>query len=145
MFKKHWVFVSLLAALALFVGGFVLVGNLTRTTDPRRISAAAVVKSVSMVGTWTQTNSVDGILMTAVIMADGKISIDMNSDPVAGAYWVGSFQTSAIDGNIVSTAYGDPQLSQDTNKTFTYNDGDLSFQFSMLGQTATIHLQRSSE
>jgi hypothetical protein len=145
MRKIHWTVWSLFAAIALFAGGFVLVGDHTRTSDPRGISAVANVQPVNLVGTWNQKSGDGGVTMTATITSDGKISIGMSSDVISGAYWAGTFKTSSTDGQIVSKADGDPQLSQDTTKTFTYKDGDLSFEFSMLGNSATVHLQRSAE
>lgn len=147
--KKTWVLVSLLGALVLFVGGFVLVGDHTRTSDPRGVEPVAAVQTINFVGTWNQVKGVDGTSMTAVVTADGKISIDMHSDPVSGSYWQGSFNTTSVSGasslELISTADGDPQLSRDKTKVFTYANGVLSFTFSILGHTNTIELQRSSE
>lgn len=149
MFKKHWVIVSLLAALALFVGGFVLVGENTRTADPRGIVPVAQVQTVNFVGTWNQLKGVDGTSMTATITPDGKISIEMHSDPISGSYWQGSFNTTSVTGassvQITSTSDGDPQLAKPGTKVFTYANGVLSFEFSILGHTNTIELQRSAE
>lgn len=140
MFKKPLVLLSLIAAFALVVGGFALVGAHSRTSDSRGIVAAAHFQPVSMVGSWDQTSGMNDVTMAATVTPDGTISILMNGEP----YWAGSFKTTSA-ASIVSKADGQPQLSQDSVKTFTYNNGDLSFQFSILGQTATVHLQRSSK
>jgi hypothetical protein len=151
MSKTYWVAVSLVAALALFVGGFVLVGDNTRTTDPRGVVPVAAATMVDMNGTWNQTDE-SSITMTATITG-GKISIDMNTGDTSGVYWLGTFPVGKIlaDGFTVTSA-GDTQAmesdlyaSQDSTKTFTYKNGVLSFQFSILGTTRTVHLQRSAE
>lgn len=140
MLKKPLVLLSLIVALALLVGGFVLAGDHNRTDYPTGVIEIAHFQPVSMVGSWDQTSGMNDVTMAATVSPDGTISILMNGEP----YWAGSFKTTS-SASIVSKADGDPQLSQDSSKTFTYNNGDLSFPFSILGQTATVHLQRSSK
>jgi hypothetical protein len=138
MNKRPLIVLSLIAAFLAIVGGFALSGDHARTSDTRGIVAA--VRPVTMVGSWNQTSGMSGVTMTATVTPEGTISISMNGE----AYWAGSFKTTSAS-SITSTADGEPQMSQDSTKNFTYNNGDLSFPFSILGQTATIHLQRSSK
>jgi hypothetical protein len=90
--------------------------------------------------------------MTATIDS-GNIHIDLSTGDTSGIYWIGTFPVEKIlsDGFTVTSA-GDTQAmesdlfaSQDSTKTFTYKNGVLSFQFSILGTTRTVHLQRSAE
>jgi hypothetical protein len=95
-----------------------------------------------------------GTTMTAII-TDGKISIDIDlvGQNTTGLYWSGSFDTRVRTNSVFNiNSTGDRALmdaklfaSQDANKIFSYKNGDLSFQFSMLGMTSTVHLSRSSE
>jgi hypothetical protein len=153
MFKKHWVIVSLLVALALFVGGFVLVGENAKASSSRGVVPVAETTMVDMNGTWTQTSSgFSTINMTATIN-DGEISIDMSNGNLSGLYWKGTFPVSSIMSNgFTTTSVGDVAAmnssmlaSLDKTKTFSYKDGDLSYSFSMLGMTTTVHMKRSSE
>lgn len=151
MTKKLWIPMSLLVALVLFVGGFVLVSDQTRNSDPRGVVPAAAASPVSMIGTWTQTNT-EGTTATAVI-SNGKISIQISDGDTSGLYWTGTFPVSSITSQSFSvTSTGDTAemetsllASEAKTKTFTYNNGVLSYEFSILGTTTTIHLQRSSE
>lgn len=98
---------------------------------------------IDLTGSWHEALT-DTIAtnMTADV-SDGHIQIMMYSDVVNGLYWDGSFKakqtTSTFD--VVSVADSDA-LSQDPTKTFTYKNGILSYDFTMLGQSHTIHLSR---
>jgi hypothetical protein len=152
MNRIHWTVLSLIAAVALFVGGFVLVGNFTQTTNPSGVVPAAAVTTVNMNGTWTQTSGLSGTTMTGTI-SDGSISIQLSDGDTSGLYWKGTFPVDTIlsDGFTVTSAGDTTALSssifasQDSTKVFTYKDGSLNFSFSILGTTTTVHLQRSAE
>lgn len=97
---------------------------------------------VNMNGDWHQSDS-DSTQMSAKIF-DGHIEITMHSGIVNGLYWGGSFDTKNASGrsfDITSTA-DETGLSQNTTKIFTYKDGQLSYEFTMLGKTRLIHLTR---
>lgn len=149
--KKYWILLSFTAALAMFVGGFFLVSD--RSSDPRGVVSVAAVKPVELIGTWSQSNADSSLSMTATV-TDGKIIIDMHlAGDEGGTYWIGTFDTGKhTTSNFTVTSNGDVAAmstmllaSQAKTKTFTYDNGDLSFDFSMMGVTRTIHLQRSSE
>jgi hypothetical protein len=151
--RKYWILGSLLVVIALFVGGFVLVGDQTRSSDPKGVIPVAATKPVELIGNWTQTNGTPSLSMTATI-TDGKIVIDMHlANDEGGTYWIGSFDTGKhTSSNFTVTSAGDVAkmstmllASQAMTKTFTYDNGVLSFDFSMMGVTRTVHLQRSSE
>lgn len=106
-------------------------------------SSASQNVSVNLNGTWHQSsNDTSPVDMTADVV-DGHIEIFMASSVVDGLYWSGTF-VSDINSNpatVVSVADKD-ELSQDPTKTFTYKNGELSYSFTMLGVTDTIHLSR---
>lgn len=152
MFKKPLLWLPLVVALVFVIGITWLIGsdsNAGALHSPRTVSNVAQQDNagpISLNGTWTQTSGAANITMTATITS-GKISVGM-SGPVSGSYWQGSFDTlltKSTSFTVTSTSDGDPQLAAAGDKLFTYNNGDLSFEFTMLGQTSTVHLQRSSE
>lgn len=116
-------------------------------------SADATVKTKApktLVGTWHQTNKVDGIIMQASVNSDDTIQVNLKTRDSSSIYWMGSFDSqrdpqSSFD--VHSQANSDALEmsifgSQDPTKTFKYNRGDLSFKFTMMGTTSTIHLQK---
>jgi hypothetical protein len=108
----------------------------------------------SLVGNWYQTeNGIDGIIMSASVNRNNTIQINMETrDSGGGIYWMGSFDS----GNSPKTSFttvslADPDAmkweifsSQDQTKSFTYKNGDLSYKFSMMGTTTTVHLRKPS-
>ena len=90
----------------------------------------------------------DAMSMKAVV-ADSKITIELDSDGTSGLYWKGTFMPVAGSTGIVSA--GDTAAmklslfgSGDKSKTFTYEDGKLNFPFSIMGTTKTIALQKQN-
>jgi hypothetical protein len=108
---------------------------------------------VSLVGHWSQSKSgISSIKMDAEISPDGKITITEKMTDTSGVYWLGSFDTTyhetplfkVISTGDVSAMASDLFASQDASKTFTYDHGDLSFPFSIMGMSTTVHLTRST-
>lgn len=110
----------------------------------------------SFVGDWYQTNSSDdGVYMTASVSANDSIQITMKTRDSSAVYWMGSFQVSdkktSDSFKLESKADPDAQKwmddsifgSQDDSKVFTYKNGDLSYEFTMVGVTKTIHLAKA--
>lgn len=104
---------------------------------------------INLIGKWHQTKTENDILMEATI-SSGSIQIDMKTRDSNSIYWMGSFDTSKNSSSsfeIVSKGDQDAMSmsifgSQDKTKKFTYIDGDLSFKFTMMGTTSTIHLSK---
>lgn len=108
----------------------------------------------SMVGTWYQTNKMkSGITMQASVSLGGTIQIDMKAGDSSNIYWMGSFEYDEdpqTDFNTLSQADSDAQKvmagslfgSQDSKKSFTYKNGELSYEFTMMGVDKTIHLEQ---
>jgi hypothetical protein len=105
---------------------------------------------VSLIGEWHQTDSgIPDIYMTATIDAD-SIQINMKMKDAAGVYWLGTFNVDedlSKPVKIVSQADADGMAmsifsSTDKTKTFFYENGDLSYKFSIMGITTTVHLSK---
>lgn len=110
----------------------------------------------SFVGDWYQTNSSDnGVYMTASVSANDSIQITMKTRDSSAVYWMGSFQVSnkktSDSFKLESKADPDAQKwmassifgSQDKSKMFEYKNGDISYKFTMLGVTKTVHLSKT--
>jgi len=124
---------TILFALAIFAISYVA------SKDKHNVT---MTSSVDLSGTWRQSD-VDDVRMTAEI-SNGHIEIKMYSNVVNGLYWGGTFvpsNTSQESFDITSTA-DETGLSQNTTKIFNYKDGQLSYEFTMLGKTRLIHLTR---
>jgi len=108
----------------------------------------------SLVGQWYQTNELDsGVIMQASVNRDNTIQINMKTRDSSNIYWLGSFESNRTPkSSFVTTSQADQDAlsmsifgSRDSTKKFTYNRGDLSFKFTMLGSTSTVHLQKHRE
>lgn len=110
----------------------------------------------SFVGDWYQTNSSDdGVYMTASVSANDSIQITMKTRDSSAVYWMGSFQVSdkktSDSFKLESKADPDAQKwmassifgSQDKSKMFEYKNGDISYKFTMVGVTKTVHLSKT--
>lgn len=133
---------------------FVILGSLLAVYDlatslggSNKASASA---PADLNGHWHQTKS--GI-PRAVMSADinnGKIEIAVKMGDTGGLYWVGTFDAGRNPSNTFMTdSIGDRDVmdtemfaSQDSSKMFTYKDGDLSYDYSILGIPTTVHLSK---
>ena len=104
----------------------------------------------NLMGTWHQIPDGNaGITMTADVYTD-SIQINISVNGTGGIYWLGSFDPSVISGTILSQGDSDAMAdaifaSQDSTKLFTYANGVLTYQFSMLGVTSTVSLTREAQ
>jgi len=142
-------------AVSIF-GGLTLVVSLAAcgSADADDSGSVRVDTPKSLVGTWYQTNKLDsGVMMQAEIHRGGTIQVNMKTRDSSSIYWMGSFESSKnprFSFETVSKADPDAQKvlagslfgSQDTEKKFKYERGDLSFKFTMMGTTSTIHLRK---
>lgn len=103
-----------------------------------------------LTGHWTTADDASSPEMFASI-ADGAIVIQWHDD-ISGdtaLYWKGTFVTEAEDeDNIVSV--GDVEAmshallaSGEESKTFTYEEGEITFDLTMMGITQLIVLQKA--
>ena len=106
--------------------------------------------AVSLEGHWHQTQSdMPNVIMDADI-SNGSILIRMDwVSHGSGVYWAGTFdstysgshQVSSVDSDLLS---GSIFASRDDSKEFTYQDGELSYYFTMLGRTTTVRLAKGA-
>jgi hypothetical protein len=149
VWMKRYLVVTTLMAILVGVGIYFAVAS----SDANAESPVAVVQStspVSLAGEWKQSSSgIPNVVMTAEISGD-SIKIFMKMSDTAGVFWMGSFNTSHETsqsftvnsvGNVEAMKY-DLYASSEKTKTFTYKDGDLSYQFSIMGVSTIVHLSR---
>lgn len=150
MFKKTDPLTQILVAIAAFciVLGPGLVFLFTR--DGNTAKPASVQIPVSMTGKWHQDEPTStGITMEATIDVT-TIQIDMITRDSSSIYWLGTFdsdQDLSTSFEVVSVGDQDAMSrsifgSQSSRKTFAYNDGELSYSFSIMGTTSTIRLTK---
>lgn len=78
-------------------------------------------------------------------VTDNLIVINIVADDTKSIYWQGTFPTGSDE--VVSV--GDREVmdaallaSQDSEKTFNLADGKISFDFTMMGTTKTVHMKK---
>jgi len=107
----------------------------------------------SLVGEWYQSNKLDnGVVMQASVSSNDTIQVNMRTEDSSSIYWLGSFKSGKnprATFNVTSKGDQDAMAmsifgSQDGSKRFKYKKGDLSFDFTMLGTTSTVHLRQPS-
>lgn len=115
-------------------------------------NSAEPEKAPDLAGTWKQTNSGSEYSYQEAAISGDTIEINWVSDggDTTSLYWAGSF--------IAPTTAEEPYTwdsendhgktdsallaSSDDTKTFTYQDGVISYQASALGTTTTIKLEK---
>lgn len=140
---------KVLALLALIVSIFTLAS--CGSTHGASVSN----KPVSLVGEWHQVKSDPNGWMTASISGE-SIQVNLEGRDSSSIYWAGTFDThkrttskykviSLIDPDAMKYAI---ISASDKNGTplktmpFTYDHGVLSFQFSALGRSTTVHMTK---
>ena len=106
-------------------------------------------KTASVPFSWNGSWSTNPSFMSAII-TDDVIKINIVDNGSTSLYWKGSWPTAttASDGaQLVSNADTEALAasimgSQSSKKTFTYADHELTFEFTMLGTTKTVHLKK---
>lgn len=141
--KKYLVLGMLIAA---FFGIAAIGWSKISTQTVSIISAGTkpIISESSLIGTWLQKSGMPGVKMTATITED-KIDIFMESAIISAPYYVGTLIAGSAPGVFTSKPIDTPMLSSETSKVFDYNNGVLSFNFTMEGRAATIELIRSVE
>lgn len=104
----------------------------------------------SMIGDWHQVSSgLPKAVMNASI-TESKIEITLTMQNTTGIFWTGTFDTSqSTDKPFATVSKGDVEAmtmemyaSSEKTKLFTYKDGELSFQFSIMGVSTTVFLSK---
>jgi len=102
---------------------------------------------ISMVGEWHQVNASPDGWMTASISGE-SIQVNLQSRDSSSIFWLGSFDTGRKSyGKFKVVSFGDQDAmkldiaaSTDKQKTFVYDNGVLSFDFSALGTSTTVRM-----
>ena len=103
-----------------------------------------------LTGEWVQVNSnAEDSYQTATITAD-TITVNWVMPDTTALYWAGSFEapTTADEPYTWDSANDTEQTanallaSPDETKTFTYEDGQISYSVSAMGVTTTVKLEK---
>lgn len=146
---------KLFACLVIFVclaAGFGLTFTHNSSTAEAQATQTLDITTAPLTldGHYHQTkNDIRNTSMSADISGN-TIRIEMTLNGEKGHYWVGSFNpgddiTKSFE--VVSNVNSDELSgslfrSKDQTKTFTYQDGDLSFEFTIRGMKTVVHLSR---
>ena len=142
----------LLYAAAFFAGlSMVLTGcGSSASTKAATVKVQAAPQEFNLIGHWSETSGPDGVKFTADIYAD-SIQINSQYGTAGGIFWLGSFEPSGVGvvGTVSSLADQDALANQifasnETVKVFTYTNGELTFDYSIMGVHSTIHMSRSN-
>jgi hypothetical protein len=106
----------------------------------------------TLIGEWHQVNKNPDGYMTATIDV-GSIQVDLHGRDSRSIFWMGSFEGDHEPaGKFTVTSIPDPDArytmkhslmaSNESKKTFTYDNGDLSYEFSMAGTSTIVHLTK---
>jgi len=108
-------------------------------------------KVLSLVGTWKQTNANSETTYHKAVITEDRIEVYwiMEDADTEALYWAGTYEApttsdkkytwdSANDTEATSSAL---LASSDPTKTFTYDDGVLSYSASAMGVTQTVELE----
>jgi hypothetical protein len=108
-------------------------------------------KPLNLTGTWVEKSPKSkDMVQEATITADTIVVNWKQSDGTTALYWAGSYEapkTASTSYEWTSTGDKDKMsaalfASQDATKKFTYKDGQLSFEVTAMGTTATSKLER---
>ena len=102
-------------------------------------------------GEWKQTNINDPSSYHIATITDDAIEIlwASDDDDVKMLYWAGTFESPAKDETATITSQADHEqtdsallASMDDTKDFEYKSGVLSYEFSAMGVTMTVEMER---
>lgn len=135
---------KVLALLAIVVSIFTLAS--CGTSHGASVSKTAI----SLTGEWHQVNSNPDGWMTASISGE-SIQVNLKGRDSSSIFWLGTFETHrrwADKFKVVSIGDQDAMrwditASNEKTKTFTYDHGILSFEFSAVGSTTTVRMKKT--
>lgn len=120
----------------------------TSSAAPEEVEEAP--EPVDLTGGWKQTNSgAEDSFQSATITGE-NIEVYWNAPDMQAIYWAGTIEvpsdgsTSFTWDSVNDKAKTDNALmaSSDDTKTFTYTDGELSYEVTALGTTTTVRLAK---
>lgn len=103
-----------------------------------------------LTGEWVQVNSESEDSYQEATITEDTITVNWVAPDSTALYWAGTFEApttadepyswdSVNDTEQTSTAI---LASPDETKTFTYEDGQISYEVSMMGVTTTVRLEK---
>ena len=103
-----------------------------------------------LTGEWVQVNSDSEDSYQTATITDDTITVNWNAPDTTALYWAGSFEapTTADEPYSWDSANDTEQTanallaSPDETKTFTYEDGQISYSVSAMGVTTTVKLEK---
>lgn len=134
---------KILALLAVIVSIFTLASCGSHGASPNK-------NPKTLIGEWHQINSNTSGWMTASISGE-SIQVNLRGRDSSSIFWLGTFDTDKKPvGKFKVVSLGDQDAmkwqimaSTESKKTFAYDNGDLSFEFSAMGSTTTIHMGKT--
>lgn len=108
------------------------------------------VSGTSLVGPWHQVSGMPNVTMTAEVYTD-SIQIAMKTGSTTGIFWLGTFDEDQVPTGKINSLPDQDALANDifasneTIKTFIYQDGILSFDFSIMGVHSTVRMTRGAK
>lgn len=165
-YEENWTFMSFNRTAAVFLIAASLIATAGCSSDeevPASSADTPAVEStpeapvetpepVELTGEWAQTNSESEDNYQAATITDETIEIYWvsNGGDTKSLYWAGTVEapgdaTESFSWDSVNdTSKTDTAMlaSGDDTKTFTYEDGEISYEASALGTTTTVRLGR---
>lgn len=148
LYRKLFIIFAVLATM--FAVYDITVGPLSSTSNASAAEPSGSCCFMSMVGDWHQTsNGIPNTVMNASITED-KIEITLTMRNMTGVFWTGTFDTTqdavksfktVSEGN-VEMMKTELYASSERIKEFSYENGDLSYQFSIGVVSTTVHLSK---
>lgn len=116
--------------------------------EPAPEEAAEEPVAIDLTGEWEQTNKNSDDSYQVATISDGVIEIFFVSPDTKSLYWSGTAETPDADpftwDSVADHEKTDASImgSMDDTKTFTYDNGELSFDVSMMGTTMTVRMEK---
>lgn len=142
--------VAFLVVVFIAAGGMFLISLETNTDTISPSGSTQIapkqdccVPATDLRGTWNFTNG-NGSSFVATV-SDKAIKIFMTNKGTSMVYWEGTFESyKPVGSEIISEVIYDDSaiLSQSKSKNFVVGDTTLSFDFTAMGATKTVVLQR---
>jgi len=139
---------------SLFCASAVLLATLTGCGKTEKAESAGNAKLPELKGTYKQTNSNSEDSYQVAAIDEDTITIYWYTadDQTTALYWTGSFEAPTDNEKYSWDSKNYHELtdyallaSGDDTKTITYDNGEVSYEVSMLGVTTTVTLKKSED
>lgn len=129
--------------------GYDAAANMATVDEPGKKQAAAVAPAADLTGDWIQSGFNNKDTFMCAMIHDDIIEIYWVSDKgeSVALYWYGSYTPPTTGGKYTWESKNDHNItdgallaSQDDTKTFTYENGEITYSQTAMGMTTTVHL-----